>query len=83
MKTWFLAVSMNSWGRGETVADAERNLRGAGGNTRTMLVYAFDQSDADDPPYVDGMGNTVSACRDRSIVKATKKGRTIDPATVK
>ena len=52
-KYCIIAVSPNSWGRGQTVAEAEKNLVKAGGTKRgreLRMVVGTDQA------YIDEMG---------------------------
>lgn len=83
MRSWFIAIDRDKWARGDSVEDAQRTLRAAGGKLRTHLVYEFRLPDGAEPPYVNNAGYTVYADGGtRELVVATKNGKAIDPAMV-
>lgn len=82
MRTTYIAMSLNYWGRGTTIDEAKKELRKAGGSlTRgTMIVVQVDEGDeyADKPlPYVDGMGCVVSHSRESTIVEKRNNGKSV------
>jgi len=81
--TFYLAVDAGHWGRGESIEGADKELRRAGGSTRTRLVYRIDQPVGCEKPHVDAVGNTVYDGRGtRTLVAASRDGKPVDPATV-
>jgi len=52
----FIAVSLGSWGKGDTLTDAFKNLKKAGGTQTKCIVYCYP---ADTDPYVDGNGSIM------------------------
>lgn len=58
MHTWFLVLTDNTWGVGETVAEArkqERAMHGRGNRS----VYSIEQVARDPKPFVNELGGLV------------------------
>lgn len=75
---WYIAIEQTYWGRGKSIDEARNAMRKAGGKLRTHLVYEFEMPEGAEPPFIDQMGNSVTAEGSvRKLVAATRKGKAI------
>jgi len=77
-QTWYIAVSADAWGRGETMDEAKKQMKKAGGNLRTYLVYRWENLTA--KPWIDESGCSVTegpGSKDRKCVHAVKGGKVV------
>ena len=81
-KVHYIAISQYSWGRGDTIEGAKKQLKLAGGNLKTYYVQRCEQPADAANPYVDSYGATVWTPVKSGIplvtVEAKKLGKSVD-----
>lgn len=79
MDIWYVAMDFGHYGIGKTIAEAEKNLKAAGGKFRTYFVKEVTQNPGQPKPKVTRYGELeYSWCDiDPVVVKAVKNGKPV------